>query len=107
MQQQILVSLLDELKIGLAEIYGDRLYKVFLFGSYARGDQDGESDFDVLIILYDIERVTIEIKRTGLLISELSLKYSISISRTFVSYDTWLHGDSPLLRNARQEAIPV
>ena len=29
---------------------GDKLYKVILFGSYARGDYDSESDIDFLII---------------------------------------------------------
>jgi predicted nucleotidyltransferase len=32
------------------EVLGDRLEKVILFGSYARGDYDNESDIDIMII---------------------------------------------------------
>jgi predicted nucleotidyltransferase len=32
------------------EVLGDRLEKVILFGSYARGDYDEESDIDIMII---------------------------------------------------------
>ena len=31
-------------------ILGDRLYKVILFGSYARGDFDSESDVDIFVL---------------------------------------------------------
>jgi predicted nucleotidyltransferase len=97
--------LLAELKYGLSELYGDRLRGVYLFGSYARGDQDHESDLDVLIILDDIPSYSLEIERTGALTSELSLSFNLSISRVFMSEWDWRKADSPLLRNARAEAV--
>ena len=98
-------QLLSELKAGLAILYGNRLKGVYLFGSYARGDHDQESDLDILIILDDIVEFGTEIRRTGELASNLSLKYGISISRKFISEDRWLQGDSVLLRNVRAEAV--
>jgi len=53
----------------------------------------------------NFERYSAEVKRTGELVSSLSLKYSVSISRTFVRENEWVKGDSPLLRNVRLEAI--
>lgn len=105
MQRQIPEGLLYELKQGLELIYNDRLQGVYLFGSYARGEQDSESDLDILIILEDFDRYALEVKRTGTLVSNLSLKYGISVSRTFIREREWVMGDSPLLRNVRQEAI--
>ena len=35
----------------LLQHYGDRLLRVVLFGSKARGDSDGESNLDVLVVL--------------------------------------------------------
>ena len=43
--------LLEELKRGLQEIYGDRLRAVLLFGSQARGEATEDSDVDVAVPL--------------------------------------------------------
>lgn len=98
-------QLLSELRAGLAKLYGERLKGVYLFGSYARGDQDPESDLDILIILDDIDQLSTEIKRTGDLISTLSLEYGVSVSRKFITEAQWVQRDSALLRNIRAEAV--
>ena len=41
---------LDEFLRVLRERFGDSIEEVILFGSYARGDYDEESDIDLLII---------------------------------------------------------
>ncbi len=38
-------------RAALAEMYGDRLERVVLFGSRARGDAQPDSDYDVAIFL--------------------------------------------------------
>ena len=47
--------LVDELKRGLAAIYGRRLVAVYVYGSRARGGADAESDLDVLIVLDTVQ----------------------------------------------------
>lgn len=105
MSQEKLKQLLEELKSGLEAFYGSQLRGVYLFGSYARGDQDAESDLDILIILSHFERYSAEIERTGELVSSLSLKYGVSISRKFIKESLWASVDSALLLNMRAEAI--
>lgn len=100
-------SLLSELRAALGTIYGDRLKGAYLFGSYARGEADDESDVDVLIVLDQYDYYGTEIDRTSELISTLSLKYGVSISRVFITERDWLRGDTYFLLNARQEAIPA
>ncbi len=105
MPQAMVESLLQELKAGLTALYDRQLHGVYVFGSYARGEQDVESDLDILIVLTSFERLGIEIERTGLLISHLSLKYGVSISRKFISKEYWESANTTLLRNLHAEAI--
>ena len=98
-------TLMSELKVGLQTIYGDRLKGTYLYGSYARGEADPESDLDVLVVLDRIESYSDEVDRTGELGAELSLKYSVSISKVYVSESSWLHGDTSFLSNVREEAL--
>ena len=101
-----LKALLAELKKGLKSIYGSRLRGFFLYGSYARGEQQKDSDIDVLIVLDQIEHYAGEVDRSGQAASDLSLKYGVSISRVFVSELDWQQKkDSFFLDNVREEAV--
>ena len=100
-------NLLAELKQGLAKIYGDRLKAVYLFGSYARGDYQEDSDLDVMIVLTDYQNYGAEIDRSGDLISQLALESGISISRVIMKEIQWQESDTPLLRNIRAEGVPA
>ena len=97
--------LLKDLREGFGQIYGSRMKGIFLFGSYARGEQTGDSDLDVLIVLDTVERYGEELERTGELVSNLSLRAGVSISRVLVSERDWGGGDTPFLRHAKAEAI--
>lgn len=98
-------SLMRELKEGLARIYGRRLRRVYLYGSYARGEQVEGSDVDVLIVLDRIERYFAELERTSELASGISLRYGVSVSSVFVPERDWEVRDSAFLANVREEAV--
>ena len=80
---------------------------LYLYGSFARGDGDAESDVDVIIILDRIDGYGAEVARTSTLNSALSLESGISISRVFVSEQDWTDRYTPFLANVRGEAIAV
>lgn len=44
-------NLLKDIYRNMQAIFGDALIDVFLFGSYARGDYDEESDIDIAVII--------------------------------------------------------
>lgn len=100
-------TLLNEMKTGLTELYGQRLKGVILFGSYARGDYNQNSDFDVMVVLDDYRRYWDELVNSAELTSELSLKYNVTISRTIMKEEQWKKGDLPVLVNVRAEGIPA
>ena len=43
-------TIIDEFVKGVNEILGDRVKKITLYGSYARGDYDKSSDIDIMIL---------------------------------------------------------
>ncbi len=98
-------TILRELRARLAILYGGSLRGLYLYGSYARGDYDAESDFDVLVILDDFASYGAEVDRAAELTAALSLQYGVSISEVFVREQEWRTGDSPFLRNVREEAV--
>ncbi|UHG92034.1 nucleotidyltransferase domain-containing protein [Spirosoma oryzicola] len=74
-------ALSQEVKQALTELYGDRLNRVILYGSYARGDFHAESDVDYLVVLNDPEvKAGQEVRLMSQVSGPLSLKYDVDIS---------------------------
>lgn len=98
-------SVVNEFKRGLQGLYRERLRGLYLYGSYARGEQEPDSDLDLLVILDQIEAYGSEIDRTSELVSSLSLRYSVSLSRVFVTEEAWHNGQSSFPSNLRTQAV--
>jgi len=105
MNQATLKKLLAELKDGLRCTYGKRLKGVFVFGSFARGDQNRDSDLDILVVLENFQRANLEITNTSDLVARLSLAYGITITRFFVTEAEWKESQSSFLLNVREDAV--
>lgn len=100
-------SLLEKLKSGLKQMYGEQFKEAYLFGSYARGDNDPDSDVDVLIILSDFEKYGAELNRTSEMIGNLSLEYGTTVSVIFARQREWQMDKLPLLLNIHAEGVAV
>lgn len=100
-----LQPILTHLKQDLANLYGDRLLHLTLFGSQARGDAEPESDIDVLVVLKPPVNPGEEIKRTGKAIAALSLHYDVVISCLFMDETHYKTRNGSLLRNIRKEGV--
>ena len=99
--------LLEKLKSGLKQIYGEQFMEAYLFGSYARGDYEPDSDIDVLIVLSDFEKYGAELKRTCELIGNLSMENGTTVSVVFSRQREWQTDKLPLLLNIHAEGIAV
>jgi uncharacterized protein len=102
-----MAAIMDDLEGRLRSIYRDRLVRIVLFGSQARGDADAESDIDVLVVLQGEVRPGAEISRTGAATAALSLECDVVISCTFISEDRFAKEHSPLIQNIHREGIIV
>ena len=102
-----LTDVLAELRREVASLLGDRFEAAYLFGSRARAEQRPDSDVDILIVVRGAFDYADMIRRTSVLVSKLSLKHDLVISRAFVSQDRFEREQSPFLLNVRREAICV
>ncbi len=84
--------------------YGDRLAKIILFGSYARGEAHDESDVDLLVVLNDEEvKTNKEQDAIGYSVWKLFLKYSIDLSVFPTSLNRFITSDEYIFRFIRKD----
>ncbi len=85
---------LNEFKVKVKEILGDRVKKIILYGSYARGDYNNNSDVDIMI-LTDLNFEEIEKYRDDIsdIAFEIELKTGIMLS--------------PIIKNAEEYSIRI
>lgn len=102
-----LKSILSQLRSHLEQIYGDRLVKMVLFGSQARGDARPDSDIDVLIVLDGEVNPGEEIMRNSYFVADLCLQNDEVVSCLYMDEDRFAHRNGPLLRNIRKEGVAL
>lgn len=100
-------SALQELKMAMEKLYGDRLQGLYLYGSYARGTADADSDVDVLIVLAGPVKPGAEITYVNPVVSDISLKHDLLISTCPVSVESLQTPYDPFFENVRREAVPL
>jgi len=100
-------NIVERLKTGLSEILSDRLERVYLYGSQARGEAWTGSDIDVIIVLKGDFDYSEMLDQTIDLVADLSLEHDVVISRVFVSRERFNNEMSPFYMNVRREAVPV
>lgn len=92
------------------KIFGDALVQVILYGSYARGDFDEESDIDI-VALVRCDRETISSKTYAMaeFSSDLDLTFGIMVSPSALPYDEYQRclNDVPYYSNIAREGVEL
>ncbi len=77
----------------LIELLGDKINKIILYGSYARGDFDSESDIDIMILINGTEEDVIRYRKdVRRIANEVGLDNDILVSLLIKSrqfFDEW------------------
>lgn len=91
-------------------VYGANVVKIILYGSYARGDYQKESDIDIVAIVQgDREKLQQGLKSVWDVSSDLELEYGTIVSPTvipFAEYEQYKN-DLPYYRNIEHEGVEV
>ncbi len=105
---------LNEITRSLAKeyrsLFGKDLKQVILYGSYARGDYDSESDVDIAAIVNQPrEALSGSYRRLAEVASELSLTYGLTVSPAVIPYNDYTKYATalPYYRNIRTEGVEI
>ena len=106
--------LLDEVNAEPRDLYGARLDRLVLYGSYARGDVHDESDVDLLVVLEGPVDPGREVRRMSDVRSRLGLAHEVALSLLPVSSkdaeaaaEDATSAASPWLINVSREGIQL
>lgn len=90
------------------DLFGEKFQNVILYGSYARGDYDEESDIDVMIMVDMSREELAEYKRmVNDFCTDLDLQYSVILSSKLQSkpfFNEWKNA-MPFYQNVAKEGI--
>lgn len=91
-------------------VYGEDIVKIVLYGSYARGDYQNDSDIDVVAIVRG-ERKDLQerLKEVWDVSSDLELEYGTIVSPTVIPLDEFekYKADLPYYRNIQNEGVNI
>jgi predicted nucleotidyltransferase len=109
-RDQRFLSILSEVKEELLKLFGDKLRQLILFGSYARDEQDLESDIDIMILVDDSDDTLRQYNhKISDIMADLSLKHDKLISLTEETYNRYNQylDILPFFRNVNDEGIEI
>jgi predicted nucleotidyltransferase len=91
----------------VSALYGERLERVVIFGSQARGDAMPDSDIDVLIVLKHPFDYLTESNSISECVATLSLQHNVVISCAFSTKEQFSSQNNGFFRNIRKEGITL
>jgi len=98
--------ILTRFRAALGELYGDRLARVVLYGSRARGDARTDSDYDVAVFLKSLPDRWQELHR----LADLRVQFLDDTGAFFDAkpYPTTAYRDaSPLMHEIRRDGLDL
>jgi len=106
----VINDITKELSRNTQDILGDRLRKIILFGSYARGDYEEYSDLDIMVLAdFDENELRTLERKLGRISSQASLDHDITVSLLLNNESLFmsrLH-ISPFYRNVLSEGVEI
>ena len=106
-QLNILLKKISEI---YKSVYGEKLVRVILYGSYARGDFSDDSDLDIVALVHgDRMQLQEQLKNVWDQTCDLELEYEMVLSPAVIPYEEFekYREDLPYYRNIANEGVNV
>jgi predicted nucleotidyltransferase len=102
-----LKDILEEFKKETLKLYGNQLKEIILYGSYARREENEDSDIDLAIVIKGEIRPFKELDRMSEITYDIELKHDILLSLYPISEEHYLTLNTPFLLNIRKEGVLI
>lgn len=105
-KQKLILELCEKSK----KLFGNKLERIILYGSYARDQQSAESDIDFILLVDDtIENLTSSRYKIAEMMSSLSLSFNILVSITEETYAGFFEYAKilPFYKNIQEQGVDV
>lgn len=103
-------AILQQMSKVYRAVYGESIVRIVLYGSYARGDNQKDSDIDIVAIVRG-ERAELQerLKKVWDASSDLELEYGMIVSPTVVPFAEFekYKDDLPYYRNIENEGVDI
>ena len=110
MKDEIISAVTKEIIDQILELLKDDVYKIYLYGSYAREDFTVESDIDIMILLNcDKEKIRSYRKQISILASRIGLKNDVEVSLLLRDRESFEQDQDilPFYRNVVNEGVEL
>jgi predicted nucleotidyltransferase len=104
---QRIVRLIDQVKAHLRQTYGDKIKRVILYGSYARGEATKDSDVDVLVLTDPTLKHSEVRENLSELLYDMLLDEGELVSVMVIPEELFENYHSPFMLNVRREGLAV
>ena len=99
--------ILQRFRDAIADAYGDRIERIVLFGSRARGDARPDSDYDIAIFLKDLSNRWQEIRRIVDIEQAIRDDTGVDIYTMPYPAGSWRDPASPLMYEIRKDGLDL
>ena len=98
--------ILAKFRAALDALYGDRIERVVLYGSRARGDARDDSDYDIAVFLHDLDDRWAEVKKIAYAASDMLAETGAVIHA--MPYRAGAYRErTPLMHEVRREGVEL
>lgn len=102
--------ILDHMYKAYYAVYGKDVVNILLYGSYARGDYNNDSDIDIVAIVrgerYDLQQKLDQLWDVS---SDLEVEYGVIVSPTVIPFNEYMEYREilPYYRNIYKEGVAI
>ena len=105
-----LTNIVKAMVLAYRHVYGNDLVNILLYGSYARGDYDSESDVDIVGIVHgQREQLQQKLKLLWDISVNIGIENDVVVSPTVIPYEEYIRHKStlPYYKNIEKEGILI